>query len=86
MCIRDRITSTLDESQDIEITSTVLSSNSDGKTIGDLITNYDIEIVAVLREHKIFKKIGANFKLKKEDVLIVSGEEEQLSRFEKFDW
>ena len=80
------ITSTLDESQDIEITSTVLSSNSDGKTIGDLITNYDIEIVAVLREHKIFKKIGANFKLKKEDVLIVSGEEEQLSCFEKFDW
>lgn len=79
------ITSTLDESQDIEISSTILSSDSDGKTIGDLIKNYDLKIVAVLREHKTFKKISSSFKVKEEDLLIVSGEKDQLSRFEKSD-
>ena len=77
------ITSTLDESQDIEITSTLLSPVSEGKTIGELIRSYDLEIVAVMRGHKTFKNIDASFILAEGDLLIVSGEEDQLSRFEK---
>lgn len=79
------ITSTLDESQDIEITSTILGSASDGKTIGELIKSFDLEIVAVMRGHKTFKNIDATFKLSEGDLLIVSGEKDQLSGFEKSD-
>ncbi len=77
------VTYTLDDSQDIEIASTIVGSASDGKTIADLIINFDLEIVAVIRGHENFKNIDASFKLAEGDILIVSGEEDQLSAFEK---
>ncbi len=77
------ITSNLNEGQNIEITSVKLSSVSEGKPIGELIRSYDLEIVAVMRGHKTFKNIDAAFRLEEGDLLIISGEEDQLSDFEK---
>jgi CPA2 family monovalent cation:H+ antiporter-2 len=79
------ITCTLNESQDREITSTTVGSVSEGKTIMELIKNYELEIVAVMRGHKTYKNVDSNLKLVEGDVLIVSGEKDQLSNFTKSD-
>jgi len=79
------ITCTLNESQNREITSTTVGSVSEGKTILELIKDYELEIVAVMRGHKTYKNVDSNLKLVEGDVLIVSGEKDQLSNFTKSD-
>jgi CPA2 family monovalent cation:H+ antiporter-2 len=79
------ITSTLNEGQYVEITSITLSSASEGKTIRELIKNYELEVVAVMRGYKTYKNVDGDLKLVRGDMVIVSGEKEQLAKFTKSD-
>lgn len=79
------ITSTLNEGQYVEITSITLSSASEGKTIRELIKNYELEVVAVMRGYKTYKNVDSDLKLVRGDMVIVSGEKEQLAKFTKSD-